>query len=81
MAQVLQRSGRRPFEGRASHGHLRVTAWCVIRGGSLSRVMDLRRARDTCKVYFGLAFCHASITGRAWRKQSTPAGMPQYTAI
>ena len=27
--------------------------------------------------YFGLFFCHSAMIGLAWRKQSTPTGMPQ----
>ncbi len=38
------------------------------RGAALVRLVEHR--------YF-LFFCHASMIGLAWRKQSTPHGMPQ----
>ena len=69
-----------PSRAALLRGHLRVTE--KARGARRTSVAIYhtpkrgRRARDTGKGYF-LSFIYASITGRAWRKQSTPQGMPQ----
>jgi hypothetical protein len=58
----------------ADPGPLRTPASGTVPG--LHCVTSCRSAPGTSH-HFGLFFCHSAITGLAWRKQSTPTGMPQ----
>ena len=68
----------RPVDARHQPGRLQRSkmllevergAFGLVRGAALVGLIEHGR-------YF-LFFCHASMIGLAWRKQSTPQGMPQ----